>query len=201
MATITTELVQLRYDLMDEASTQYTDLLLISFYNRAIRALNSFLESIGSDRVFSDTALTLASGSNYVAIPSDFSSPIAVEIYNSALTHREVKQIKKWQQENSAGTPGYYGVHNSTLIFDRAASADISIYLQYNTAAVEISAGDNMPYNDAHNDSLRGAVAMIAKNRNQLDISGDYALHEFFRAAEMGNIIRRSFKSSRNLGF
>jgi hypothetical protein len=58
-----------------------------------------------------------------------------------------------------------------------------------------------MPYADEFNDALKTAVIMVAKNRVERDISGDYALQTFFTNAAMGNVVRRSFSQKRNLGY
>lgn len=201
MATITTEIAAIRYDLRDESETQYTDAMLVDFYNRCFRALNSALASVKSDRVFSDATLTILSGNNYVALPSDFSSPISVEIDDETLTKKDLRVVKRWQQETSTGTPAYYAIHKANLVFERAVGSDTSCYLQYHEKATELALGDSMPYADEFNDALKTAVIMVAKNRVERDISGDYALQTFFTNAAMGNVVRRSFSQKRNLGY
>jgi len=202
MATVAQEITALRYDLMDEDSTQYSDALLLSYYNRAYRALSAVLGSIRSDRVFADDTLTLSSGSSTITLPDDFSTPILVQINNDTLVKKDPETIRRLLQQNNSGTPSNYGIMGSNFIFDREAGADTSVYVQYNTGVTtDLTTGSAMPYSDAHNDSLRGAVAMMAKNRNERAIAGDYALHQFFRSAEIGIVLGRSKKKSFNLGF
>lgn len=201
MATIDDEITTARYDLMDEDKTQYTDPIMFSYYNRAVRALSSFLASVHSDQVFEDITLTLSEDDNEVTLPTTFGTPIKVEINDDPLPRREPSIIKSWQQETSPGVPSYYGIHKLNLILDRDASADTSIYIQFNELAVTLVTGNDMPYADSFNDSLRSAVVMIAKNRNDRDITGDYALQQFFRDAELNSVVRRSWKTTKNLGY
>jgi hypothetical protein len=201
MATITTEIAAIRYDLRDENETQYSDAMLVDFYNRCVRALNSALASVRSDRVFSDTTLTITSGNNYVALPSDFASPISVEIDDNPLTKKDLRIVKRWQQETASGTPAYYAIHKANLVFERGVGSDTGCYLQYHEKATTLALGDSMPYSDEFNDSLKTAVIMVAKNRIERDITGDYALQSFFTNAAMGNVVRRSYNQKRNLGY
>jgi len=201
MSTITQEIVKARYDLRDEDSTQYTDAMLVDYYNRSIDALAVFLAKIKSDLVFADTTSTITSGDNYVALPNLFASPIAVEIDDTPLFKKETRQIKKWQQDSSSGTPEFYGIHKLNLVFERAVSEDTSVYIQYNEKATELALGDSMPYNNDLNNVIRSAVVMLGKNRNERDITGNYGLHSFYEQAGLTNIIRRSWESRINLGY
>lgn len=199
--TIDTEITSIRYDLRDTDSTQFTDAELLDFYNRCVRALASALASVKSDWVLSDDTLTIVAGDNYVALPSDFSTPIHAEIDEEPLTKKEPRVIKKWQQQTSSGTPEYYGIHQSNLIFERAAGSNTDVYFQYNTKATALVTGAPMPYSDEFNDPLKSAVIMLAKNRNERDITGDYALQSFFLDNALAKSVRRSFSSHKNLGF
>ena len=201
MATIESQITAVRYDLRDEDITQYPDDLLLNYYNRVLPPLASHLASIRSDWVFEDTTLTITSGDNYVALPDLFASPIAVEIDDSPLILHNVRDIKKFQQKSSSGTPERYGVHKLNMIFERAVSADTSVYVQYNEKETALAAGASMPYNDEFNEVLLAAVVMIAKNRNEKDITGDYALQTVFNDSAHQRVVRRSFKQHKNLGF
>lgn len=201
MSTIDTEITSIRYDLRDEDITQYPYALLLDYYNRVLPALASTLASHRSDWVFADTTLTVSSGASTVALPSLFASPIAVEIDDDPLVFKNTRYIKKLQQETSSGTPEYYGIHKTNMIFERVVSSDTSVYVQYNEKETTLVAGASMPYNDEFNQVLKAAVVMMAKNRNEKDITGDYALQTVFNDSAMQRVARRAFKQNKNLGF
>ncbi len=192
MTTLSQEIASTRYDLVDEVSTQYPDALLVDYYNRAIRGLVSFLATIGSDRVFSDFSFTAPAGSSQVLLPGDFSSPVSVSVNNTTLSPKPLNNIVFLQKESGPGTPSFYAVLNDNIVFDRALGSGAEIYIQYAIKAPTIGLDDNMPFGDAHNDSLRGAVVMMAKTRNNKDMIGNLALHDFFREAEVTTIVRRT---------
>jgi len=201
MTTIDVEITSARYDLRDEDLGQYSTPLLLDYYNRVLPALASHLGSLRSDWVFGDATLTVSSGSSTVALPSSFASPIKAQIDDSDLIFDNTREIKTLLQQTSAGTPEYYGVHKLDMIFEREVSADTAVYIQYNEKEIALKLGDSMPYNDEFNHVLRAAVVMMAKNRNEKDITGDFALKEAFNASGMQRLVKRSFKQKTNLGF
>jgi hypothetical protein len=201
MATIDTEIVQARYDLRDEDATQYPQTMMEAYFNRAVRALSDFLGSIRSDWVLESDTKIIVAAANFFVLPDDFSSPIVVKINNNPLSQRKPADILEQQEINSNGTPDYYGIHQLNMIFNRAVTANTDVYFQYNSKPTTLALGLSMPYNDEFNDVVRGAVVMLAKNRNERDITGDYALHTFYRDTVMGKTMRRIRKENVNLGF
>jgi len=167
VTTIDQELVKTRYELSDSDKTQYSDPMLVSFTNDSISALASFLASVNSDWVFEDSTETITSGDNYFTLPEFFNTPITVEINNTVVTRKTTRDIKRWQQELSAGTPDHYSIHKLTMIFERAVGSDTDVYIQYNEHPAVLELGDSMPYNDEFNIPIRGAAIIIAKNRNE----------------------------------
>jgi hypothetical protein len=201
MATIDSEIVKARYDIRDEDATQYSQDMMVDYFNRSIRALSDFLGSVRSDWVLEALTDTISASDNYVALPADFASPILVKIDDNPLSQQKPVFILEQQETASAGTPEYYGIHQLNMIFERAVVSDTSVYIQYNTKPSAVAIGGSMPYNDEFNDVIRGAVVMLAKNRNERDISGDYALHSFYRDTVMAKTMLRIRKASVNLGF
>jgi hypothetical protein len=191
MATIDAEITQTRFDIRDEDSTQYSATMVLAFYNRVIEALATFLGSVQSDWVFNSTSLTLPISNSSVALPTDFSTDILVQIDDTDLVKKSVAWINEELQENATGIPSYYGIHKTNMIFERTASSEQTVFLQYNQKSTTLVSGNSMPYNDEFNNELRGGVIIIAKNRNERKIVGDFALHEFFRQTIVSKTVRR----------
>lgn len=201
MATIDSEITSARYDLKDEYATQYSDAMLLDFYNRALKNLDAFLGAIKSDWVLESTTVTLSSGDTSVPVPADFMTERKLRYNNNDLHKRNAQQCLEWQQEYSAGTPNYYAPHQGTFIFDREAGADYTIHVYYNKASSTLATGGSMPFSDEFNDVLKQAAVMIAKTRNQYDITRNYGLYNFFSQALGQKVVSRNRSGMKGLGY
>jgi uncharacterized protein YfiM (DUF2279 family) len=203
MTLLSAEITELRYDIRDENATQYSDAMLTAYYKRVVRAMDDWLAKVKSDWVLSTDTLTLLSAGTSVALPSDFNSARSVQIGSDYedLDGATPEWIYQQQLETSSGQPEYYAIHKLNMIFERAAGAEYSIYLKYNQRQAILTTASDMPYSDRFNDTLRAAVEMIARNRNERAITGTYALYDLFSKASTGTAVnRRTIKKTR-LGY
>ena len=192
--TINTEITSTRYDLRDELSTQYSDTLLLNYFNRALRVLNSYLADFNSDWVLSLDSTTLLDGDNSIVLPGDFLTPRKVTSGTSnVLEKKNALEMLETQTEGYTGPPEYYAIHKTNMIFDKEVSADIVINTYYNLKADTLVIDAAMPFEEQFNDSLRGVVVMMAKSRNSRDVVQDYAIYQFFQTAEAGKNLRRKY--------
>lgn len=202
MATIDSQILSARYDLRDEDETQYPDALLLDFFNRSLRVLDSFLGKTKSDWVLTLSPETLLTDDNSLALPSNFKTTREVRIdTNSKLEKKDAVWILAQQQCSSSGTPYYYAEHKLNMIFERVAAADLTVNIYYNAKSAELELEAPMPYNDEFNDSLRGATVMQAKARNNRDIMSDHALYQFFQEAESGTKLKRSYAPKKRTNY
>jgi hypothetical protein len=203
MALVSSVISSARYDLKDTDSTQYTNAQLLDYLNRSCVQLVSYLGSIGSDWVKKSSDLSLLSGNNYVALPTDFSTPISAWIGTNEIEKFSWEQIIYDQRTiSTSNKPSRYAIDGSNMIFDTTADANYTVECVYNRTISELALTDTMPFNSEYNQPLRQAIVLIAKNIDEYDVSGDAALYDFFiNACAIKTIQRNHNRKYYNLGF
>lgn len=203
MALVSSVISSARYDLKDTDSTQYTNAQLLDYLNRSCVQLVSYLGSIGSDWVKKSSDLSLLSGNNYVALPTDFSTPISAWIGANEIEKFSWEQIIYDQRTiSTSNKPSRYAIDGSNMIFDTTADANYTVECVYNRTISELALTDTMPFNSEYNQPLRQAIVLIAKNIDEYDVSGDAALYDFFiNACAIKTIQRNHNRKYYNLGF
>jgi len=195
MTTPDTLITVARYDLRDIDVAEYTVAELLEYLNRAIFQLDYTLSGIGSDLVMAeDTSKTLVSGDNSVAVPTNTIIITDVWIDTTQLSPMtppaRLYYERKWI--SSTGQPDYWCVIGQNIEFEETADADYSLTLYLDKATGTLLIDGTLPYADQFNDTLRQAVVVQAKNRNEFDAGMDGALMKFFSQAVMSkNIMRR----------
>jgi len=186
-------IVSARYDLRDEASTQYSDAMLLDFLNRGQRALCVVLSQLRSDWVNASASLTLLISSNTVALPTLFISDIDVKIGTESLTKDSVSGIRAARVINTtAGKPTRYGIQGTNMLFDVTTDAEYTVTLEYNTGATALVAGTTMPFNDEFDDILRQFIILCGKSRNEYIIVSDAAMQDYFYEACFSKLVARN---------
>lgn len=198
MTTVAQTIISARYDLKDENSTQYGDDLLLDFFNRGLRQLEKFLASVHSDWLFASEDLTLSEDDSSVSLPSDFLLPKEMWIGTSKVHKTDWNSIKYTQRMNSnAGQPTRYALQGTTAIFDYAADDDYTVECLYYKKVSDLASTEAMPFNGVFDDPLRQATILIAKNKDEYDVSGDAALHDFFMGECVANAHIRTYTPKR----
>ena len=203
MATVSTILTNARYDLRDENQTQYTDAMLVNFLNRGLFQLCSVLGQIDSDWVKSSSDLDLTEGDNYVALPTDFSTPISAWIDTTEIYKDSWEKVKAlYRNSSSSGQPYKYAIESTNIIFNCDADDDYTIEFLYKKTAATLTTSSNMPFNDEFDLPLMQSMILIAKHKDEYDVAGDAALQDFFMDACNSKIVSRNHTPKRfNLGF
>jgi hypothetical protein len=192
-----------RYDLKDEDSTQYSDTMLTNFLNRGLRNLVAVLGSVKSDWVKASTDLTLSSGNSTVNLPSDFSIHNQMWIDTTEITKTDWEVVKHiLRTTSSTGQPYKYALQGTEIQFDSTADQDYTIEFLYYKGIATLTTASTMPFNSEFDDSLLESIVLIAKNKDEYDVSGDAALYDFFMQYAMRKVTSRNHKPKRwDLGF
>lgn len=195
MTALSSLITSARYDLRDTGSTEYTDAELIDYYNRAQIELYSVLQSLKSDWVHeSDTSITLEEDGNSVDVPSDFATVRSIWIDDDRILQKDVDYIYyKRELISDEGQPDYFAIKAAEFIFERTADQDYSLTVYYNKKSTTLVTADTLPFSDEFNQPLRQAIVLQAKSRNEYDIMGDAAMHDYFMAAALAKVVSRNF--------
>lgn len=202
MATVSTVLTQLRYDLSSISDIIWVDAELVEYMNRAIRILNSELVAINSDLVHSTDTKTLALAGNSVAEPTSCYSLRSVWIEDDELKVVDVDEIYEDRQyiETDTGQPLKVAHSSATLIFDYTADAAYTVTIYFNTLVSDVTTASSMPYSDRFNDQLKTAVAMFAKHRAGILANPDIEIANLFRTVSLRKQFSRMGKP-KHIGF
>ena len=196
MATVASIIESARWDLRDEEDTQYTDAMLLDFGNRGLRPLSVVLAMVNSDWVNESADLTLALGDSEVSLPSNFVSDITVRTSTSYLDKKSVSAIRRLLVDSTPGQPDKYAIRNTIIMFEKVASVEYTIVLEYNKHEDALVSDGDMPYNDEFNDILRQFIVLVAKSRNEYELLGDAAMQDFFYAALFSKSVARNYISN-----
>ena len=196
MVTALTIIDSARYDLIDEADTQYVDAMLLDYLNRGLRPLCTALAAIKSDWVNTSTNLTLALGASSAALPTLFVSEIRVTVGTQDLTKQSVTKLRERLRDNgtATGSPNYFAIQGTNMLFDKIAAAATTVILEYNASITELATtAASMPFNDEFNDILRQFIVLTAKARNKYDTVSDAGMYDFFYSALLAKTVSRNF--------
>ena len=195
MTALSSLITSARYDLRDTGSTEYTDAELVDYFNRAQVELYSVLQSLHSDWVHAtDTSITLEEDGNSVDVPSDFATVRSIWIDDDQIVKKGVDYIYyKRKHISDEGQPDYFAIEAAEFIFERTADQDYDLTVYYNKNSTDLALTDTLPFSDEFNQPLRQAVILQAKSRNEYDLMGDAAMHDFFMAAALAKVVSRRF--------
>jgi len=199
MSTALDVITSARYNVLDEASTQYSDPMMLDFLNRGLKPLCTALAAIRSDWVNAYTTLTLALGDSTVALPDLFISPIKCTIGTSDLTKQSVSYIRAALRTSTSGQPSYYAIQGANIAFERVVLVDTSILLEYNTSVTPLATtASTMPFNGEFDDLLAQFVTICAKTRNKYDTVSDTGIYSFFYSAVLDKVVSRTYIPNTN---
>jgi hypothetical protein len=128
--------------------------------------------------------------------PALFISEIRVTIGTDDLIKQSVSKIRERLRNNgtTTGTPYYFAIQGTNILFDKKAAADTTIIFEYNSSVAELdSIDDTMPFNDEFNDILRQFIVLTAKARNKYETMTDASLYDFFYSALLAKTVSRNF--------
>jgi len=208
MATAAEILASARYDLRDARATQYSQAELLDYLNRALIVLNSTLLGLHSDWVHAtDTSTTLTSATNSITQPTGCNSIRSIWYGTDEFYEKSVDYIYDRRKDigSQTGKPEYWAHEATSVIFDYTADQDYLLTIHYDAKASVLTIADvggetetsDMPYNDEFNQPLREALIIMAKNREEYDVSGHAYLEAVFMNAAMQNQISRRFTPKR----
>lgn len=186
----------IRYDLSDTDTGEYDDAPLLKFINRAIFQLDYVLSSIGSDLVLNEsTSVTLAAAANSAATPTNTIIVRDVWIGTTQLDPLvpAMKLYYKRKWISSTGQPNYWCEIGSNLEFEQTSDDDYALTIYYDKATGNLALGGALPYDDKYNNAISQATVIQAKHINELDVSGDAALFQFFMDTVMGRSIAKRY--------
>lgn len=188
-----------RYDLRDTNDIEYADAELIDYLNRSVLTLSSALSSLNSDWVHASTDLTLSTGDNYTAQPSDCAAVRQIFISQDEVIKKSVDFIYQQRQFTSGitGKPYYFAQEGTNLVFERTADADYTLTTRYDQLQSTLTSTSSMPYNDRFNQVIREAVVLIAKHRQDRSVITESVLHDFFLNHALTSVIKRNFVPKR----
>lgn len=197
MTALSDVITGVRYDLRDTDSTQYVDAELVVYANRARVQLDAALGSINSEWVSATGTLSLSSGDNYVALPSDFASDRSIWYGSNRMQKKSVGWIVAERLSSSSGLPYYWAVNGLNVLFERDADTDYSFTIHYNSKQPAWTTASTMPYNDEFNDSIAMMIAFQAKSRNELGAATEASMFNYLRDAALQKAVRRNFVPKR----
>jgi len=203
MATVSTLITSARYDLNDTGITDYTDAELLDYLNRNVYFLDLSLSKHKSDFTHNtETATTLADGDDSVAAPSGLINLRSLWIDDDLIDKKSIDYVYQRRKyiSGSTGKPCYCALQNANIIFDYEADDDYTPTIHYDKMTGDLESANNMPYQDLFNQLIRQGVVLMAKNRNEYDVSGDAAIQDFIEQGAFQVIISRRHTPARYKG-
>lgn len=202
MATVSTVLTQLRYDLSSISEIIWVDAELVEYLNRAIRILNAELVAINSDLVLSSDSLALAEAARYVAEPTNCFSLRSLWISDDEIEIVDVDELYEDRQYigTDTGQPTKAAHSSAQILFDYTADAAYTITAYFNLLVSDVTTSSNMPYSDRFDDQLKTAVIMFAKHRAGMLTNPDAEIAAMFRTLALRKQYSRMGKP-KHIGF
>lgn len=187
MATVTSFLEDLRYDLNDFGALEYSDTALIKYLNRALYLLNHELSRTDSHWVLESDDVTLSSGSNSATIPTGCNTIKQIWYDNELLQKKTPHWIFSYREaigRTETGEPRYWAQHQGTAIFDYVADDDYTLRFIYSKNAADLTSTDDMPFSSQYDDLLRQGTLVIARAAKDNKISNtDVIIKGMFQTA------------------
>jgi len=199
------------YDLQDSVTGEtdgavYTAAEMVSYVNRALRILDNALSGIGSDWVLNEDTVSLSSGEDSASAPTG--TIFVRELWYSSnkvwkITPKDLYEKRKYIGSGT-GRPYNFAHSGTDLLFDYEADDDYDLTAYYDKRCNSTAKqkGDTMPYNHEFNEAIREAIVMMAKRRNEYDLSVDAAIQNWLFSQAKANARKRRKRERRyRLGF
>lgn len=193
MTLLSSVITNIRYEIRDPDSTQYSDDELTVYANRSRVQLDAALGAMDSDWVSSTDTLTLGSGDSTVALPTDFNTDRALWYGSTRLEKKSVNWLVNELQLSSAGVPSFWGVQGENVLFEREADDDYDFVLHYNLKQAVWTTASTMPYSDEFNEAIAAMMVFQANNRNDIDANTNAYMFNYFMGVGMQKAVRRNF--------
>jgi hypothetical protein len=154
-----------------------------------------------------DTASTLALAGTSIAAPTGCIKVRSMwRATDIEIEDRSLDFIMYEQKHSSAGAPDYFAHSGVNLMFNRAADkeyTDLVIHYDQAPTALIVSPTDSdMPYGDRFNETIREAIVIFVKRRDEGSLVVDAAIAGMFEQAVMEeSLIRTTIKRRSRLDF
>lgn len=201
MASVATILTNIRWQLRDSDASLYDDdSELLLYLNTAVNQLDSILSQINSDRVLTNSTLSLGSAANYVAAPTGCIVGRHAWIDTDFLqkVDPDYIMVRRKNLDTSTGQPMYWAHQGANIIFDYTTDQAYSVDFYYDVATTALTAsGTTMPYSDVYNDMLIMGTVILAKSPREYTLNAEGVLHDFFMENAMKLEIKRRHSPKR----
>lgn len=204
--TTTTLKSQIRYEIRDINSTQYTDAELLVYINKCLEIAYEELVNQKSElvRTGSGTITTVAGTQSYDLSANDMGDlwiPHRVWISEyEPMEMCEEKDLYDAINANEGSTtsrtiPDEYCIIGDYIWFKDYPDDAYTVNIRYFPNFVPLSSGGTMPYKNLFNQEVVEGVKFLAKHRNEKAIGVDATLKDIFHDRAMQLVYRRRAKS------
>uniref|UniRef100_A0A6M3K2J1 Uncharacterized protein n=1 Tax=viral metagenome TaxID=1070528 RepID=A0A6M3K2J1_9ZZZZ len=166
----------------DSNEDAWVDDELLAYLNKAVGHAHNVLVRHGSEMAATLTTVTLATGTQEYALPSDFLAVVQDGVWLEDYNPMEpVPYSQKIYQGSSQATPTRFYLTRDRIGFIPVPSAAATVNEYYYTTPVTLAVGTSMPYDDLLDEPLSTFMSSLAFSRDELDTS---LLNETFNTLE-----------------
>lgn len=206
--TTTTIKTQLRYELRDVNSTQYTDAELLSYINKCLEIAYEELVDYNSEivRTGSGTITTVAGTQKYALSSNsmgDFWAPskLWIEEYEPMEMCTEddlFDAINAYEVSASSGRalPDEYCIIGDYVWFKDIPDDAYTVQVRYFPNFTPLTTGGTMPFRNLFNQEVVEGVKLFAKYRNNKGVQVEAILRDIFHTRAMKIVGRRMVKTA-----
>jgi hypothetical protein len=197
MATVSTFLEEVRYDLRDFGKQDFDDPQLLIYFNRAVTVLDTELMRLRSDYTATEGTVTLTAGEYEMDMPALCSTVRSIfneqtEKYEITWDHLTKRRVL-WN--SAAGQPVYWSQRQRKVQWERIADIDYDFTVTYDAWTGTLTETDDMPYNDEFNNYLvQGTTLQANASKKDTMVPTDTQLHTLFRGQLARDVIVRNFR-------
>lgn len=196
MATVSTWLNSVRYDLRNYADIDWDPDQVIHYLNRAVDILDQRLASINSDQTFTQGSDTLSSGDDYISTPSNCLAIREVWIGQDRKTNVSMDELyyRRRFRTSDSTEPNFWCWVQNEIQFEVEADDDYTVVYMYDKGTSTLASSSDMPYNDSYNNILREVtVLMCIHKKNKKDSPTDALYVSMFDQILFMDTINRRF--------
>ena len=196
-----------RYDLRDFNGQKFDETQLLNYVNRIMKLLDEMLIVRDSDFTMYHASATLEEEENTATAPTRTNSIVLLYIDTNKIIKEPLADVMHRYQMNkessNTGEPSYWAYRGNNIYFNIEADDDYTLDAYYHKKTAELTADDDMPYNDFFNEYIReGIVSMAEKARDNKVAKIDAEFYNMFKHIVDSATVGRNFSPKNyHIGF
>jgi len=200
-------ITDMRYELRDTNTTyQYADAELLVYINDISENIHQILIDNESEMVRNGSGtITTVAGTQSYDLGANTMGDLWVPHRVWVDTKEPMTMCEEWElfdsinleedsQTGHRAEPWKYCIIEDYIWFKEVPDAAYTVRLKYYPNYVDLATSDACPFRHIFNQDIKKGAALLAKNRNEMDVQIDAVLKDFYEQVSQKVMKRRRFK-------